>query len=194
MRRDEAPIAHAHRRGGGKDKARIGVTPEKATNTGRGGRCCAALAPDAQMDEPWFRIPEVSIDLTGGAFFFQWIPECINAQEPATEARLRGNDCTNEGNLIIPFAWALFKEPTVNVLKQEKKIQVLNALVEGCSIRSIERMTSVHRDTIMPLGVEIGTKMQEWYWIKKLLIWKLRPQKLTKCMDMWARNKKMLPL
>ena len=112
MRRHAAPIAHAHRHGGGKDKARIGVTPEKATNTGRGGRCCAALAPEAQMDEPWFRIPEVvSSSLTGGAFFFKWIPECVNTQEPATSARMRGTDCTSEGSLSIPFAWALFKEP-----------------------------------------------------------------------------------
>ena len=29
-------------------------------------------------------------------------------------------------------------------------------LAEGCSIRSIERITSVHRDTIMRLGVRIG--------------------------------------
>ena len=46
----------------------------------------------------------------------------------------------------------------MNVLKQEKKIQVLNALIEGCSIRSVERMTGIHRDTIMRLGVEVGAK------------------------------------
>jgi IS1 family transposase len=46
----------------------------------------------------------------------------------------------------------------VNVLKQEKKIQVLNALIERCSIRSVERMTDIHRDTIMRLGVEVGSK------------------------------------
>jgi hypothetical protein len=35
----------------------------------------------------------------------------------------------------------------VNVLKQEKKIQVLNALIEGCSIRSVERMTGSFGDS-----------------------------------------------
>jgi IS1 family transposase len=43
-----------------------------------------------------------------------------------------------------------------NVLKTEKKIAVISALAEGSSIRSIERMTGIHRDTIMNLGVRIG--------------------------------------
>jgi IS1 family transposase len=41
-------------------------------------------------------------------------------------------------------------------LSREKKLTVLRALVEGVSIRSIERMTGVHRDTIMRLMVRIG--------------------------------------
>jgi IS1 family transposase len=44
----------------------------------------------------------------------------------------------------------------MNVLKPEKKLAVLSALVEGNSIRSTERMTGVHRDTIMRLTVEVG--------------------------------------
>ena len=41
-------------------------------------------------------------------------------------------------------------------LKTEQKITVTAALAEGNSIRSIERMTGIHRDTIMRLGVRIG--------------------------------------
>lgn len=44
----------------------------------------------------------------------------------------------------------------MNVLKSDKKEAVIGALVEGNSIRSIERMTGVHRDTIMRLLVRIG--------------------------------------
>ena len=33
---------------------------------------------------------------------------------------------------------------------------VISALVEGNSIRSVERMTGIHRDTIMRLMVRIG--------------------------------------
>lgn len=44
----------------------------------------------------------------------------------------------------------------MNVLPTEKKALVLNLLSEGNSIRSIERMSGVHRDTIMRLSVEVG--------------------------------------
>ena len=43
-----------------------------------------------------------------------------------------------------------------NVLNTDKQIAVISALAEGSSIRSIERMTGVHRDTIMRLGVKVG--------------------------------------
>ena len=43
-----------------------------------------------------------------------------------------------------------------NVLATDKKIAIIGALTEGSSIRSIERMTGVHRDTIMRLGVKVG--------------------------------------
>lgn len=44
----------------------------------------------------------------------------------------------------------------MNVLTMEKKVAVLSAMVEGNSIRSTERMTGVHRDTIMRLVVSVG--------------------------------------
>ena len=43
-----------------------------------------------------------------------------------------------------------------NVLKTEKKIAVIAALAEGSSIRSIERITGINRNTIMSLGVRVG--------------------------------------
>ena len=47
-----------------------------------------------------------------------------------------------------------------NVLKPEKQIAVISALAEGSSIRSIERMTGINRNTIMNLGVRIGQGCQ----------------------------------
>lgn len=44
----------------------------------------------------------------------------------------------------------------VNRLSIERRTQIIGALVEGNSIRSVERMTETHRDTVMRLGVEIG--------------------------------------
>jgi hypothetical protein len=49
----------------------------------------------------------------------------------------------------------------MNVLKTEKKLAVISAPVEGVSIRSIERMTGVHRDTIMRLTVRVGERCSE---------------------------------
>ena len=43
-----------------------------------------------------------------------------------------------------------------NILKTEKKVAVVSMLAEGTSIRAIERITSVNRNTIMNLGVRIG--------------------------------------
>jgi transposase-like protein len=43
-----------------------------------------------------------------------------------------------------------------NVLTTDKQIAVIGALAEGSSIRSIERITGVHRDTIMWLGMKVG--------------------------------------
>lgn len=47
-----------------------------------------------------------------------------------------------------------------NTLPTEKKIAIVASLAEGSSIRSIERMTGVHRDTIMRLGVRMGEGCQ----------------------------------
>jgi IS1 family transposase len=43
-----------------------------------------------------------------------------------------------------------------NVLNTDKQIAIVGQLAEGSSIRSIERITGVHRDTIMRLGVRVG--------------------------------------
>ncbi len=44
----------------------------------------------------------------------------------------------------------------MNVLPLDRQIAVVSALVEGMSIRSVERLTNTHRDTVMRLGVRIG--------------------------------------
>jgi len=42
-----------------------------------------------------------------------------------------------------------------NNLPTEKKVLAISMLAEGSSIRAIERITGVHRDTIMRLGVRV---------------------------------------
>ena len=44
----------------------------------------------------------------------------------------------------------------MNALTIEKKTLAVSMLCEGSSIRAIERVTGIHRDTIMRLGVRMG--------------------------------------
>jgi IS1 family transposase len=44
----------------------------------------------------------------------------------------------------------------MNVLSIEQQVAVISALTEGMSIRSVERLTGIHRDTIMRLGLRVG--------------------------------------
>jgi uncharacterized protein YerC len=44
----------------------------------------------------------------------------------------------------------------MNILSTDEQTRVIAALVEGNSFRSIERITGIHRDTIMRLMVRVG--------------------------------------
>ncbi len=44
----------------------------------------------------------------------------------------------------------------MNKLSPEKETAAVSMLCEGNSIRSVERMTGIHRDTVMRLGVRVG--------------------------------------
>jgi len=50
----------------------------------------------------------------------------------------------------------------VNTLKQEKKELVLNLLTEGNSIRGVERITGIHRETIIRLIRTIGENCERF--------------------------------
>jgi IS1 family transposase len=43
-----------------------------------------------------------------------------------------------------------------NILPRKKQVEIIAALTEGCSIRAVERLTGIHRDTIMRLGLRVG--------------------------------------
>lgn len=48
-----------------------------------------------------------------------------------------------------------------NKLSAEKKTTVVAMLCEGASIRGIERMTGVNRNTVMSLGLRMGEGCQK---------------------------------
>jgi len=56
-----------------------------------------------------------------------------------------------------------------NTLKSELKTTAVAMLCEGNSIRSIERMTGIHRDTVMRLGVRMGEGCQK-SWTKSCAV------------------------
>ena len=70
----------------------------------------------------------------------------------------------------------------MNILKIEKKIAVLHALVEGNSIRSTSRMTGVHKKTIMRLLLDAGGQCQ------RLLDSRMRGLscRLLQCDEIWT--------
>lgn len=70
----------------------------------------------------------------------------------------------------------------MNVLKAEKKLAVITALTEGCSIRSIVRLTGVHKKTVMKLLVEIGTKCEQ---IMKEKMYSIRCE-AVECDEIWT--------
>ncbi len=44
----------------------------------------------------------------------------------------------------------------MNILPFNQQVAAISALTEGCSIRATERLTDIHRDTVMRLGVRVG--------------------------------------
>src|SRR5437763_13839978 len=51
----------------------------------------------------------------------------------------------------------------MNRLSAEKKVAVISALVEGCSVRSTSRMTGVAKGTILRLLAEVGAACEEFH-------------------------------
>lgn len=50
----------------------------------------------------------------------------------------------------------------MNILTTERRVAVISALVEGCSIRSTVRMTGVAKDTVLKLLVSVGQACLEY--------------------------------
>ena len=46
------------------------------------------------------------------------------------------------------------------VLSRKESLFVLHLLVEGNSLRSIQRLTGIHRDTVARLMVKVGTRLR----------------------------------
>ncbi len=80
------------------------------------------------------------------------------------EQQSEDNPCSHNSNTVtqkllttLDYCNTLLRigrTPMANVLSVDKQATIIGLLAEGSSIRSIERVTGVHRDTIMRLGVQ----------------------------------------
>lgn len=77
--------------------------------------------------------------------------------QPDVSARLRPQQTHSSG-----FVTETNGESVANFIGREKQIQILRLLVEGNSIRSTERLTGIHRDTIMRAMVRFGNACREF--------------------------------
>lgn len=87
---------------------------------------------------------------------------CHNCQ---TEAKKHGTSRQGIQRFRCRACNKTFIEPQTKPLDTmrlpvERAISVISLLVEGCSIRSVERVTNVHRDTILDLLVLVGSRCE----------------------------------
>jgi transposase-like protein/IS1 family transposase len=80
-----------------------------------------------------------------------------------------------------------FTEPKAKLLgnmylAEDKALMCLNLLVEGCSVRSIERITGVHRDTVLSLLETVGKKC---LWLQENLVRNVKV-KFVQADEIWS--------
>src|SRR3989337_1980378 len=68
------------------------------------------------------------------------------------------------------------------ILNEDKALLCLNLLVEGNSVRSTERITGVHRDTILSLLETVGKKC---LWIQETLVRNVKV-KFVQADEIWS--------
>jgi IS1 family transposase len=100
------------------------------------------------------------LNIFGGAglviFGHLWPPVTVCAENQRTQPNSVSH-VNNVSQKLLDMPWFLYySNYMANVLSTDKQIAIIGSLCEGSSIRSIERLTGVHRDTIMRLGVKVG--------------------------------------
>jgi IS1 family transposase len=87
----------------------------------------------------------------------QWLPQKWNPCPQEYRDDFSHNKNVTQQHLTrVTFPY--YSKCMANVLAPEKQIAIIGSLCEGSSIRAIERMTGVHRDTVMRLGVRVGQR------------------------------------
>lgn len=78
----------------------------------------------------------------------------------------------------------------MNALTQEERVQIVEALVEGHSLRSVSRVTGVARNTITKLLVDLGSACMRYHnkHVRNVRVQRLQCDEIWACIGAKARN------
>src|SRR6266403_1338387 len=109
---------------------------------------------------------------------------CESCQQPTKKF---GKDRKGQQRYRCLSCGVTFIEPKVKTLDnmtlaEGKALAVLQHLIEGCSVRSTERLTGVHRDTILSLLTIAGRKCEA------LMLDRIQGLKVSdvECDELWS--------
>lgn len=111
----------------------------------------------------------------------------MNCKECNNRTKRNGKDRYGNQRFRCVACNKTYTEPKTKTLgnmylPEDKAITILQLLVEGMSIRSIERVTDVHRDTILRLLETVGKKC---FWIQENLVKDIKV-KFVEADEIWA--------
>jgi hypothetical protein len=98
--------------------------------------------------------------LAFGNPFFLWTLQWLKGKSHSDDCSGEYHGITVTQKYLPKYNFCNTVMCMANVLSADKQTAIIAALAEGSSIRSIERITGVHRDTIMRLGVKVGKGCQ----------------------------------
>jgi transposase-like protein/IS1 family transposase len=111
----------------------------------------------------------------------------MNCPHCGAQANRFGKDRKGHQRFRCSLCYKTFIEPQEKpigdmILAQDKAIACTKQLIEGSSIRSTERITSVHRDTVLKLLVQVGGQCEQ------LMLDQIHgvPAKNVQCDEIWA--------
>jgi IS1 family transposase len=91
----------------------------------------------------------------------QWLPAEWNPCKQSNQGHQFSHWENVSQKPLHPDLFLYYTNYMANILSKDRQIAAVGALAEGSSIRSIERITGIHRDTIMRLGIRVGTACAE---------------------------------
>ncbi len=120
------------------------------------------LGPDFRWDIPLLFLAFI-LGMIGFSVLldslFDFIQD-LNDAPSTLRSPISHGDTVTQKLLTMPYYCntliAIGRTNMANVLSTDKQAAIISALAEGSGIRQIERITGVHRDTIMRLGVRVG--------------------------------------